>query len=388
MLGSRGEAIVVSFLSQATEHVLGLKRWGPNDEAAFQHNAAERTGGERYRTAMEHRQLGRSGLRVSAFSLGAMTFGESEGFMKGVTSSREEARQVLDRALDTGINFIDTADVYSEGKSEVVLGEWLGDRRKSIILATKCRFPIRPGVGPLEQGLSRRYIIRACEDSLRRLKTDWIDVYQVHMQDRSTPIEETLRALDDLIRDGKVRYIGCSNFAGYRLVESLWAADRRNLTSFQSVQLQWSLVERGAEREVIPACREFGIGVLVWSPLGRGLLSGKYSKDQPPPQGSRLEAWRDTFAKLNTESAWKVVDAVRSVAQEINSTPARVALAWLLSKPEVSSVIIGARTVKQLDDNLAGAGVSLTPKQMELLQKVSEPQWNYPYDFIGARERW
>jgi aryl-alcohol dehydrogenase-like predicted oxidoreductase len=338
---------------------------------------------------MEHRKLGRSGLKVSTLCLGTMTFGESQGFMKGVTSPDDEARRVLDRAIDAGIDIFDTANVYSEGRSEELLGKWLGEKRKDVLVATKCRFPV--GLGrprPMEHGLSRRHIIQACEDSLRRLKTEWIDLYQVHMQDGATPIDETLRAMDDLVRDGKVRYIGCSNYTGYRLAESLWAADRRNLVRYESVQLQWSLLERGAEREVLPACRAFELGVLVWSPLGRGLLSGKYRKDQPPPSGSRLSEWKDTFAKYNNDKSWQIIDGVQQVAREVDSTPARVALAWLLAKPLCTSVIIGARDMKQLEDNLAATQLQLTAEQVFRLDKLSEPAWAYPYDFIGGREPW
>jgi aryl-alcohol dehydrogenase-like predicted oxidoreductase len=191
---------------------------------------------------MEYRQLGRSGLRVSALALGSMTFGTSETFMKGVTSTDDEARRVFDAALDLGVNLVDTANVYSEGRSEELLGLWMQGRRDKIVLTTKCRFPIGFGItplGPNDQGLSRKHIIEACEASMRRLRTDYLDLYQVHMQDRSVPIEETLRALDDLVRQGKVRYIGCSNYTGYRLVESLWAAQRRNTEHYESVQLQW-----------------------------------------------------------------------------------------------------------------------------------------------------
>ncbi len=230
---------------------------------------------------METRRLGRSGLRVSALSLGAMTFGSSASFMKGVTSTDEEARRVFDAALDAGINLIDTANVYSEGRSEELTGEWIRGKRERVVVATKCRFPIGMGmkpVGPHDQGLSRKHIIAACDASLTRLDTDFIDLYQVHMQDGAVPIDETLRALDDLVTSGKVRYVGCSNYTGYRLVESLWASDRRDLHRYESVQLQWSLVVRDAEREVVPACRAFDLGVLVWSPLARGFLSGKYQK--------------------------------------------------------------------------------------------------------------
>jgi aryl-alcohol dehydrogenase-like predicted oxidoreductase len=335
---------------------------------------------------MEHRQLGKSGLRVSTLGLGAMTFGAAEGgAMKALTSSDEDAQHLIDRALDVGIDFIDTADSYSEGRSEELLGRSLGERRRNVILATKCRLPVRVDARPMEYGLSRRHVIRSCEESLRRLRTDWIDLYQVHMQDPLTPIEETLRALDDLIRDGKIRYIGCSNYSGYRLVESLWAADRRNLSAFQSLQLQWSLIDRGAERELVPACRYFGLGIVVWSPLARGLLSGKYAKDQPTPEGSRFDVWRNSWKKMyekkfNNDRTWEIVDAVRVISHELDTTPARVALAWLLRKPEVSCIIIGARTLKQLDDNVAALSVQLLQHHVEMLDKISGSSWGYPYD--------
>jgi aryl-alcohol dehydrogenase-like predicted oxidoreductase len=335
---------------------------------------------------MEHRRLGKSGLKVSSLCLGTMTFGDSSGFMRGVTSPDEEARRVLDRAIDAGIDFIDTANMYSEGNSERLLGEWLGARRQSLILATKCRFPMGPT--PHEQGLSRRHIIQACEDSLKRLRTDWIDLYQVHMQDAEVEVEETLRALDDLIRDGKVRYGGCSNYTGYRLTEAMWTSDKRNLHRFESVQLQWHLLERGAEREMIPACRAFGLGVMVWSPLARGMLSGKYRRDMQPPTGSRLGEWKDAWKRINNERTWALLDAVAAVATEVGSTPAGVAIAWLLHKKEVSTVILGARDVVQLDDNLKAEKLKLTAAQMAVLDKASEPSWGYPYDFIAYREAW
>jgi len=335
---------------------------------------------------MEHRRLGKSGLKVSSLCLGTMTFGDSPGFMKGVTSTDAEARKVLDRSIEAGIDFIDTANVYSEGNSERLLGEWLGARRKDLILATKCRFTMGSTVHDL--GLSRRHIIKACEDSLKRLNTDWIDLYQVHMQDGEVEIEETLRALDDLTRAGKIRYSGCSNFTGYRLTESLWVADKRNLHRFESVQLQWNLIERGAEREMIPACRAFGLGVMVWSPLARGMLSGKYKQDMQPPAGSRLAEWKDTFKKINNDRSWAMLETLAAVASEVEATPPAVALAWLLHKPEVSSVILGARDLTQLEDNLKAASLKLQPAQIQKLDKASAPDWAYPYDFIGGRERW
>jgi len=340
---------------------------------------------------MEYRQLGRSGLRITALSLGAMTFGEAKGFMKGVHSDDAEARRVFDAALAAGIDTVDTANGYAEGRSEELLGQWMQGRRQQVTLATKCRFPTLGGTSPMhpnQQGLSRKSILWNCEESLRRLRTDYIDLYQVHMQDRSVPIEETLRAFDDLIRSGKVRYAGCSNYAGYRVTESVWAADKHGLARYESVQLQWSLVARDAEREVIPAARTFGLGLLVWSPLGRGFLSGKYRKGQPPPAGTRLEAWKDSWAMTATDQNWRTLDAVLAVAQRHDTTPASVALAWLLAKPEVSSVIVGARSVQQLQDNLRALQVKLSAQELKELDEVSAPAWGYPYNFIGAREPW
>ena len=340
---------------------------------------------------MEHRQFGRSGLQLSALSLGAMTFGEARGFMKGVHSDDAEARRVFDAALDAGIDTVDTANGYSEGRSEELLGHWMKGKRQAITLATKCRFPTLGGTAPMhpnESGLSRKSILWNCEQSLRRLQTDFIDLYQVHMQDRSVPIEETLRAMDDLVRSGKVRYVGCSNYTGYRLAESLWAADKHGLSRYEGIQLQWNLVARDAERELIPAARTFGLGVLVWSPLARGFLSGKYRKGQPPPQGTRLEAWKDSWAMTATEQNWRTLEAVEAIARRHDGTPAAVALAWLLARPEVSSVIVGARTVQQLQDNLRALSLKLSSEEQTQLEEVSRPAWGYPYSFIGGREPW
>ena len=341
---------------------------------------------------MELRRLGRSGLQVSALSLGAMTFGESQTFMKGVTSSDDEARRVFDRAVDAGINLVDTANVYNEGKSEELTGAWIKGKRDRVLLATKCRFPIGFNVtrkaGPHEWGLGRKAILDSCEGSLKRLGTDVIDLFQVHMQDTTVAIDETMRALDDLVTQGKVRYIGCSNYTGYRLVESMWAAERLRAHRYESVQLQWSLVARGAEREVIPACRAYGIGTLIWSPLGRGFLSGKYQKGQAPPPGTRLETWTDSYKAFDNDRSWNILDVLGRVAKRRETTHAAAALAWLLAKPETSSIIVGARTVQQLDENLRATQVKLSPEDVKELDEASVPAWDYPYDFIGRQQPW
>lgn len=321
-----------------------------------------------------------------------MTFGDSKTFMKGVTSSDDEAKRVFDRAIERGVNLVDTANVYSEGQSEELTGKWIKDKRSKVLLATKCRFPIGFGMtekpGPHDSGLSRQHILSACEASLRRLGTDHIDLYQVHMQDTTVRIEETLRALDDLVTQGKVRYVGCSNYTGYRLTESLWVSERTRTHRYESVQLQWSLLERGAEREVIPACRAFGLGVLVWSPLASGFLSGKYRRNQPLPEGTRLTEWKDTMKRLGQERSYDVIDKLEEIGKKRDATPAQVALAWLLAKPEVTSIIMGARTVAQLDDNLRAAEVKLDPADVSALDEISKPDWAYPYSMIGRSQPW
>jgi aryl-alcohol dehydrogenase-like predicted oxidoreductase len=340
---------------------------------------------------MEQRKLGRSGLRVSSLSLGAMTFGDAKGFMKDATSDDSEARRVLDAALEAGMDTVDTANGYAEGLSETLLGQWLKGRRQQVTLCTKVRFPTLGTTAPMhpnEQGLSRKSILWNCEQSLRRLQTDYIDLYQAHMQDGSVPIEETMAAFDQLVRDGKVRYVGCSNYAGYRVAEALWAADRMGTARYESMQIQWSLVARDAERELVPAARQFGMGVLVWSPLAAGFLSGKYKRDEAPPKGSRLAAWKDSWAARATQQNWTTLDAVQAVAKHHGVSPSAVSLAWLLTKPEVSSVIVGARTVSQLKENIAAAELKLSPEDLKQLDKVSTPEWGYPYSFIGMREQW
>src|ERR1700716_4230950 len=348
---------------------------------------------------MELRRLGTSGLRVSALSLGAMTVGASQGrgtpygtptLTKGGTSSDEEARRVFDRHLEAGINLVDTANVYNEGRSEELTGEWVAGKRDQLLIATKCRFPIGFGMthkpGPNEWGLSRKAIMTACERSLRRLKTDVIDLYQVHMQDRNVAIDETLRALDDLVTEGKVRYIGCSNYAGYSLVESLWAGDRLQTHRYESIQLQWSLVRRSAERELIPAAAAFGLGVLVWSPLSRGFLSGKYQRGRPAPAGSRLDVHQDDFRAFDNEKNWNLLDVVGRIAAQHETTHSAVSLAWLLAQPQTSSIIVGVRTEAELEENLRALSVKLTSEDLKELDEASRPDWDYPWDVIRDAE--
>lgn len=334
---------------------------------------------------MEYRRLGDSGVQVSALCLGAMTFGEADAgsMMHGIGADEDTAHALISRALDQGINFVDTADVYGQdGLAERVIGSYFArhGRRDELVLATKFRF--RMGPGPLGAGASRRRIVAACEASLKRLNTDRIDLYQIHMQDLDTPEDETLRALDDLVHQGKVLYIGCSNYAAYRIVDSAWISRSEGLARFVSFQAQYNLVTRDLEREHVPACRRFGLGILPWSPLASGFLTGKFRRGQPPPSGSRLERWKERLAAFDNERNWKILAALDEVGAEVGAAPAAVALAWLLRKPAVTSVIFGARTVAQLDENLSAAAVQLTDAHVAALDAASAFEIGYPYQMI------
>lgn len=337
---------------------------------------------------MKYRNLGASGVKVSTLCLGAMTFGEADekSFMHKAGSDEQTSHAVLDRALAAGVNFIDTADVYGQdGLSERVLGNWIAARgnRDKLVLATKFRFTM--GDGPNKSGASRYRIVKCCEDSLRRLKTDRIDLYQIHMQDITTPEEETLRALDDLVSAGKILYIGASNYAAYRLMESLWLAKTNGWAKFVTLQAQYSLLVRDLEREHVPVCREKGLGILPWSPLAGGFLTGKFERGKAPDGAARL-GQKDRMSRYDTERNWKILDAVRAVAAETKSTPSAVSLAWLLTKPQVTSVIFGARTVEQLEANLAGAELELSAQQVDTLDKASAFDLGYPYQFIAQTQ--
>ena len=338
---------------------------------------------------MHYRNLGGAGVKVSSLCLGAMTFGEADekSFMHKVGSDEDTAHAVLDRAFEKGINFVDTADVYGQdGLSERVLGNWFEKRkqRDKMVLATKFRFTM--GDGPNRSGASRYRIVKCCEDSLRRLKTDRIDLYQIHMQDITVPEEETLRALDDLVTAGKVLYIGCSNYAAYRLMDSLWLAKSHHQARFVTLQAQYSLLVRDIEREHVPLCRTNGLGILPWSPLAGGFLTGKFEQGKTPGADTRLGMKTERFSRYDLPRNWAILDAVRAVAKELDTTPAAVSLAWLIAKPQVTSVIFGARTIEQLDANLAGAELALSQKHVEALDKASAFDLGYPYAFIAATQ--
>jgi aryl-alcohol dehydrogenase-like predicted oxidoreductase len=326
---------------------------------------------------MEYRALGRSGLRVSVLTMGTMTFGGSGPFANVGSTDVAEARRQVDMCLDAGVNLIDTADVYSGGQAEEILGEALRGRRDRVLVATKVRMPM--GSEPNDAGLSLHHIISGCEASLRRLGTDHIDLYQVHEWDGQTPLEETLHALDLLVRSGKVRYVGASNYTAWQLMKALGTSGRTGLPQFVSQQIYYSLQAREAEYELIPLAVDQGLGVLVWSPLAGGLLSGKYRRNHEPPAGSRqLTEW-DEPPVYDREALHDIVEVLVSVAERRGVSAAQVALAYTLGRPAVTSLVIGARTSEQLADNLAAASLTLTDDERSELDKVSAPPLLYPY---------
>jgi aryl-alcohol dehydrogenase-like predicted oxidoreductase len=325
---------------------------------------------------MNYRQLGRTGLYVSELCFGAMTFG-GEGFWKVVgTQGQAEADKLVGRSLDAGINFFDTANVYSNGASEQLLGKALGEKRSNVVLATKVRG--RMGPGPNELGLSRGHIMDSVHSSLKRLGTDYIDLYQIHGYDPVTPLDETLRALDDLIHQGKVRYLGASNLAAWQLMKALGISENKGLARFESLQAYYTIAGRDLERELVPLMKDQHLGLMVWSPLAGGFLSGKYRREQQGPQGSRRVDF--DFPPINKDRAYDVIDVMDGVAKEHNVSVARVALAWLLHQQHVTTIIIGAKNEQQLEDNLAATTLKLTPEQLKKLDAVSKlpdeyPQW-------------
>ncbi|MDX2391932.1 MULTISPECIES: aldo/keto reductase [unclassified Streptomyces] len=327
---------------------------------------------------MEYRQLGTSGLKVPALSFGAGTFG-GRGPLFGAwgTTDAQEARRLVDICLEAGINLFDTADVYSEGASEEVLGRAVRGRRDQVLLSTKAGLPT--GDGPLDAGTSRSRLIKATEDALRRLGTDHLDLFQLHAFDAATPVEEVLSALDQLVRSGKIRYVGVSNFAGWQLMKSLSASERNGFPRYVAHQVYYSLVGRDYEWELMPLGRDQGVGALVWSPLGWGRLTGKLRRGRPLPPGSRLHDTADYGPPVDDEHLYDVVDALDEVAGETGRTVPQVAINWLLQRPTVSSVIIGARNEEQLRQNIGAVGWSLSPEQTARLDAASHRPAPYPY---------
>ncbi|MBV9994294.1 MAG: aldo/keto reductase [Caulobacteraceae bacterium] len=313
---------------------------------------------------MEYRFLGRTGVEVSALGLGGAMFGHM--------TPREESLRIMNRALDAGINFFDTANSYGNGASEEIIGEFLaeGGRRGGVVLATK--YYMSMGEGPNTMGSSRRLIIEQCEKSLRRLRTDWIDLYQQHRPNPATPIDETLRALDDLVTSGKVRYIGTSTFAAWQLTEALWTSDRLRLNRFVTEQPPYNILDRRIERELVPMAQTYGIAITPWSPLAAGLLTGKYKRGQPPPEDSRYARWpgRPLDRAKWVENAFAAVESLEALARAKGCTVSQFSLAWVMAQPGITSPMTGPRTLEQFEDNLAAAQVAITDEDRKAVDRI------------------
>ncbi|WP_274650655.1 aldo/keto reductase [Paenibacillus humicola] len=326
---------------------------------------------------MEYRLLGRSGLAVSELCLGTMSFGN--------TTSESDSIEMVHRFLDRGGNFLDTANVYVAGRSEEIVGKAIKDRRSQVVLATKVRFATADH--PNGVGVSRKHIMDCVEASLKRLDTDYIDLYQVHVWDHATPIEETLRALDDLVTAGKVRYIGCSNFYSWQLMKSLAVSDANRYVRFVSLQPQYSLVSREMDREMMPLCLEENVGVIPWAPIGGGFLTGRYTREEPVSGRLTAKTGESSWALRANEHNFEVLDAVLAAAKELGKTPAQVALNWLIHRKGITSPIFGASTLEQYEDNIGAAGWKMPQETWDKLDAVSALPSEYPKRFIAKFER-
>ncbi|AWW41652.1 aldo/keto reductase [Streptomyces cadmiisoli] len=325
---------------------------------------------------MRYRKLGRSGLRVSELALGTMTFGGKDVFGNVGATDVAGAKRQIDMSVDAGVNLIDTANMYSGGAAEEILGQAIAGRRDQLLISSKVRLPM--GDGPNEEGLSRHHILRQVEGSLRRLGTDYLDVYHVHQWDGLTPLEETMQTLDTLVRSGKVRYLGVSNYSGWQLMKALAVADLHGYERFVSNQIYYSLESRDAEYELVPVSLDQGLGIMVWSPLAGGLLTGKYRRDQQPGDGRHLTEWSEPPVR-DEDKLYDTIDVIVDIASVHGSSPAQVSLAYLLAKPGVTTVIVGARRDEQLADNLGAVNVALTQEDIDRLDKVSAPDLIYPH---------
>lgn len=327
---------------------------------------------------MNTRFVGKTGLKVSELCLGSMTF--------GAAADKEESFRIMDRYAEAGGNFIDTANVYSQGVSEEIVGDWLKQKKRSdFVIATKVRFGMGEGANDL--GLSRKHILASVEDSLRRLGTDYIDLYQVHAWDALTPLEETLSTLNDLVRKGVVRYIGASNYRAWQLQKAIYTSRQHGWEPFVSLQPQYNLLCRATEYELLPLCEHEGLGVLPWSPLRGGLLSGKFQRGETPEANTRVGDNRAIWDKFNNDVTWNIVDTLSAIAAETDKSSAQVALNWMLSRDVITAPIIGARNVAQLDDNLGASGWSLSAEQLQRLNEVSELPVSYPYDITAENQQ-
>ena len=336
---------------------------------------------------MEHRLLGRSGFKVPVLTLGTATFGRGPGFEAWGGLGVREATRLVDLCLDAGVTMFDSADMYSLGAAEEILGAAIKGRRDRVLLSTKAAF--RVGAGPNDVGSSRHHLVQACEGSLRRLGTDTIDLYQLHGFDALTPVDEALQALDDLVRAGKVRYLGCSNFSGWHLMKSLAVSEHRGLARYVAHQAYYSLVGREYEWELMPLALDQGVGAVVWSPLGMGRLGGKIRRGQPAPPVSRLNdpGTAKVAPPVEEEQVFRIVDALDLIAQDTGKSVAQIAINWVLQRPTVSTVIIGARDEAQLKQNLGATGWSLSAAQLALLDAASARQKLYPYWHQAQYER-
>jgi aryl-alcohol dehydrogenase-like predicted oxidoreductase len=326
---------------------------------------------------MKYKKFGNTGMFVSQLCLGTMTFG-GKGFWTSIGALEQEAaNSIVARSVEAGINFIDTANVYSEGLAEKILGQSLKDlklEREDLIIATKVRGKM--GEGPNQIGLSRHHIFNSVDQSLKRLQTDYIDLYQIHGYDRLTPMEETLTALNDLVRSGKVRYIGCSNLMAWHIMKALGISDKQNFARFESLQAYYTIAGRDLERDIVPLLHDQKLALMVWSPLAGGLLSGKFKKDSASPEGARRSAFN--FPPVNLDKAYPIIDAMDEIAKPHDVSVAQVALAWLLSKKHVTTIIIGAKNLEQLNDNIKATDLELTHDELKKLNEISELAEEYP----------
>ena len=329
---------------------------------------------------MEYRHLGNSGLKVSIICLGAMTFTE-KGWRSAGTMKFSEIERVVNYSIDNGVNFFDTADIYGFGESEELLGKALGNKKNNVIIATKVRGVMNEN-NPNCRGLSRYHIFKSIDNSLKRLGRDYIDLYQVHWWDNFTPIEETLEALNDLVRIGKVRYIGISDFSGWQIARSVTIQQMYKYTKFISAQMYYSLLGRDIEFEVVPACQNLGLGILAWSPLAGGFLTGKYVKNKDFPDDSRYRRMERPFLRFDLNKGFLVVEELKKIGNKYGKTPSQVAINWIISKPFISSVIIGVRSLNQLIDNLGSVSWKMAKEDIVHLDNITKPELPYPQWFL------
>lgn len=325
---------------------------------------------------MEYRTLGRSGLKVSAIAMGTFSFGGVGAFAKVANQGVQDARRLIDCCIDGGVNLFDTANMYSFGRSEEILGEALAGKREQVLISSKAR--MRIGDGPNDEGTSRYHLIRECEASLKRLKTDHIDIYFMHEWDGMTPVEEMLSALDTLRQQGKIRYIGCSNYSGWHIMKALGVAEAKNLPRFVTQQIHYTLEAREAEYELLPISVDQGLGVMVWSPLAAGLLSGAFGRDKAPSDSRQAAGWSEPPIR-DKDRLWTIVEALGSIAEARGATVAQISLAWTLSRPAVASLVVGGLNEEQFCSNIAAVDLKLNPDELDALNKASRQAYVYPY---------